>query len=167
MAELTPRERLLPSLLDRLTDDNPGDVSEARERRAETMVQLRSATLRDLEWLLNTSNIESEVNLSEYPELGTSVINYGLPNLAGNTVTSVDFGLLESSIRKAIQAYECRILQDTVRVTSVLSEDAVHANSVTFKIEGTLWGNPMPEPLFLRTEVDLEIGEVVLKESDD
>lgn len=167
MAELAPRERLLPSLLDRLTDDNPGAVSEARERRAETMVQLRAAALRDLEWLLNTSNIESELDLSEYPELKDSVINYGLPNLSGSTVTSVDFGLLENNIRKAIQAFEERILQDTVRVTSVLSDDAVHGNSVTFKIEGTLWGNPLPEPLFLRTEVDLEIGEVVLKESDD
>lgn len=167
MAELTPRERLLPSLLDRLTDDSPGEVSEARERRAETMVQLRSATLRDLEWLLNTSNIESELDLSEYPELENSVINYGLPNLSGSTATNVDFGLLENNIRKAIQAFEERILQDTVRVTSVLSDDAVHGNSVTFKIEGTLWGNPLPEPLFLRTEVDLEIGEVLLKESDD
>ena len=54
MAELTPRERLLPSLLDRLTDDNRESVSEARERRAETMLQLRSAALRDLEHLLNT-----------------------------------------------------------------------------------------------------------------
>lgn len=167
MAELTARERLLPSLLDRLTDDNPGDVTEARERRAETMVQLRAATLRDLEWLLNTSNIESELDLSEYPELEGSVINYGLPNLSGTTITSVDFGLLESNIRKAIQAFEERILKDSVRVISIQSEDAVHGNSVTFKIEGTLWGNPMPEPLFLRTEVDLEIGEVVLKEGDD
>ena len=167
MAELAPRERLLPSLLDRLTDDNPDADSEARERRAETMVQLRAAALRDLEWLLNTSNIESELDLSEYPELKGSVINYGLPNLSGSTVTSVDFGLLENNIRRAIQAFEERILKDTVRVTSVHSDDAVHGNSVTFKIEGTLWGNPMPEPLFLRTEVDLEIGEVVLRESDD
>jgi len=167
VAELTPRERLLPSLLDRLTDDNRESVSEARERRAETMLQLRSAALRDLEHLLNTSNIESELDLSEYPELEGSVINYGLPNLSGKTVTSVDLGLLESNIRKAIQSFEERILPDTVKVTSIHNEHAAHGNSVTFKIEGTLWGNPMPEPLFLRTDVDLEIGEVVLKESDD
>ena len=121
MAELTARERLLPSLLDRLTDDNPGDITEARERRAETMVQLRAATLRDLEWLLNTSNIESELDLSQYPELEDSVINYGLPNLSGTTITSVDFGMLESNIRKAIQAFEERILKDSVRVISIQS----------------------------------------------
>ncbi|HJX53099.1 MAG TPA: type VI secretion system baseplate subunit TssE, partial [Polyangia bacterium] len=33
MAELTPKERLQPSLLDRLTDDDPGRATEPRESR--------------------------------------------------------------------------------------------------------------------------------------
>jgi len=33
MAELTQKERLQPSLLDRLTDDEPDKLSEAREQR--------------------------------------------------------------------------------------------------------------------------------------
>lgn len=33
MADLTPKERLQPSLLDRLTDDEPDKQHEAREQR--------------------------------------------------------------------------------------------------------------------------------------
>ena len=53
MAELTTQERLQPSLLDRLTDDEPGSRSEGRDKRVMSMRQLRAAVLRDLEWLLN------------------------------------------------------------------------------------------------------------------
>lgn len=33
MAELTPKDRLQPSLLDRLTDDEPDKTQESREKR--------------------------------------------------------------------------------------------------------------------------------------
>ena len=33
MAELTPKERLQPSLLDRLTDDEPEQQQESRDKR--------------------------------------------------------------------------------------------------------------------------------------
>jgi type VI secretion system protein ImpF len=33
-------------------------------------------------------------------------------------------------------------------------------NAVTFKIEGELWSHPAPMALFLKTELDLESGDV-------
>ncbi|MGV8301633.1 type VI secretion system baseplate subunit TssE, partial [Pseudomonas aeruginosa] len=48
MAELTLQERLQPSLLDRLTDDEPGNLKEAAERRVLTLNQLKASVLRDL-----------------------------------------------------------------------------------------------------------------------
>ncbi len=49
MAELTPQERLQPSLLDRLTDDRPQETRESRERRVLSMRQLRASVMRDLD----------------------------------------------------------------------------------------------------------------------
>jgi len=59
MAELAPRERLQPSLLDRLTDDEPDQEVESRERRVLSVRGLREGVLRDLAWLLNTTNLLS------------------------------------------------------------------------------------------------------------
>jgi type VI secretion system protein ImpF len=55
MVDLTARERLQPSLLDRLTDEEPGSEAESRERRVLSLRALRNGVLRDLAWLFNTT----------------------------------------------------------------------------------------------------------------
>ena len=57
MPELLLKERLQPSLLDRLTDDRPQDKNESRDARVLTVPQLRASVLRDLCWLLNCEAI--------------------------------------------------------------------------------------------------------------
>ncbi len=166
MAELAPGEVLLPSLLDRLNDDEPTEQIESRSKRAETVAALRHSVIRDLESLLNTSNIELEVNLDEHPQVAESVLNYGIANLSGKTVTGIDSGEIEKAITTAIRIFEPRLLANTIRVSTVEGLKASHQNTVVFQIEATLWGKPMPEALFLRTELDLELGEVVLTEAD-
>jgi type VI secretion system protein ImpF len=56
MAELTPQERLQPSLLDRLTDEEPDQLQESREKRVLSMSRLRDFVLRDLAWLFNAEH---------------------------------------------------------------------------------------------------------------
>ena len=89
MAELTLQERLQPSLLDRLTDDEPGNLKEAAERRVLTLNQLKASVLRDLAWLFNTTSLFDHGPAARMPA-GNSVLNYGLPALAGHTASSVD-----------------------------------------------------------------------------
>ncbi|OED39499.1 hypothetical protein AB833_15130 [Chromatiales bacterium (ex Bugula neritina AB1)] len=164
MAEITPNERLVPSLLDRLTNDNPTGGIESRHNRVEADVNLREAVLRDLEWLLNTGNIQGVVDLDTHDEIAKSVINYGLPNLSGKTISTTDLRQVQEQIRRTISAFEPRIAANSLKVTLVPGTGGMHSNSAVFQIEATLWGRHMPEALFLRTEVDLELGEVVLKE---
>ncbi len=83
MAELTQKERLQPSLLDRLIDDEPEKKQESRHKRVLSLQQLREGVLRDLAWLFNAGNLGSVQPLDDYPEVQTSVVNYGVPELAG------------------------------------------------------------------------------------
>lgn len=165
MAELTPKERLLPSLLDRLTDDKPNESSETRHHRAGNITSLRESVLRDLEWLMNTVNTESVVDMDAYPELKKTVINFGMPGLSGSTINHIERDSIKQLIKEAIEAFEPRILKNTLRVTLIEDEDLVNPHAVAFQIEGTLWGRPMPEALFLRTELDLELGDVKVTEA--
>ncbi len=164
MAELKSKERLVPSLLDRLVDDNPEEDNESRNVRVENVVSLRESVLRDLECLLNTGNIEGVVNLDDYSEVAESVINYGMPNFSGKTISNTDLTEVQEQIRTAIRLFEPRILPNTIKVTLVPGSGESHANSAVFQIEATMWGRPMPEALFLRTEIDLELGAVILKD---
>ncbi len=59
MAELTAGERLQPSLLDRLTDNEPTKTQETRDQRVMSLQQIRAAVERDLASLLNAGNLET------------------------------------------------------------------------------------------------------------
>src|SRR5438105_3498426 len=106
MAELTPKERLQPSLLDRLTDDEPEKRQEARDKRILSPNKLRESVRRDLSWLFNTVNLAATDDLDDYPEVQRSTVNFGLPDLAGRTASSVDRAALERLLRRAIWDFE-------------------------------------------------------------
>ena len=164
MAELTSREKLQPSLLDRLTDDDPERKAESLERRVLSPAQLRDSVRRDLAWLLNTTRLSSVTDLGECPHVAKSVIDYGVADLSGKCLSGVDIPDLERMLQQAIRDFEPRLLRETVRVRA-LRKDAEH-NVLAFIIEAQLWAQPLPLQLFLRTEVDLENGYVKLKEAD-
>ena len=163
MAELLSRERLQPSLLDRLSDDDRQARVESRDKRVLSMRGLRRAVLRDLGWLLNTVGLGALQALDGHPLVSQSVLNFGLPDLAGKTASGLDRAALARRIRQAIWDFEPRILRDTVRVVALAPGGAGMApNQVAFEIHGELWGQPLPERLYVKTELDLELGEIRL-----
>lgn len=155
-----------PALLDRLTDDEPGNQQvEPRERRVMNTRRLRQAVLRDLSWLLNAARPSSRDEITGHPYAEKSVINYGLPPLAGETASALDVIALEEAIRDAIVDFEPRILPSTLHVEAIASELVLdHHNVVSIQIGGQLWAQPVPIELLLRTEVDLETGKVEVRD---
>ncbi|MCP4041633.1 MAG: type VI secretion system baseplate subunit TssE [Gammaproteobacteria bacterium] len=162
MPELSPQERLQPSLLDRLTDNEPHKTQEPRKARVLSMRQLRAGVLRDLGWLLNSRKLSSVQDLDHYPLVASSVLNYGMPELTGHTSSSVDIGEVENMLRQCIMDYEPRIIPESVKVRAEVVEEEMSHNAVSFEIEGQLWAQPMPIHLFLKTEMDLEGGQVAI-----
>jgi len=164
MAELTQKERLQPALLDRLTDDEPEHRKESREKRVVSMRRLRESVLRDLGWLLNASRLDSLQSLEAYPNAAHSVLNYGIPDMTGLTASGIDVTAIERAVRQAIWDFEPRILRQTVRVRVGVDPQRMRHNTLTFDIEGQLWAQPVPLQIFLKTELDLELGEVLVTE---
>ena len=164
MAELTTKERLQPSLLDRLTDYNPDQKVESRESRVMNEAQLRECVRRDLSWLLNTTCMAAVQPLDESTEASRSVINYGICDLAGQTLSGVDRVTLERVLRESIYFFEPRLLRDSVRLEVITDENRVGRNALVFDIQAELWAQPVPVALYLRTEIDLENGSVRVEE---
>ncbi|HND97244.1 MAG TPA: type VI secretion system baseplate subunit TssE [Plasticicumulans sp.] len=160
MAELTPQERLQPALLDRLIDDAPERHKETREQRVLSLNQLRESVLRDLAWLFNAGNHESVQSLDAWPQVARSVLNYGLPALSGRTASSVDIPALERVLADTIRTFEPRILPHTPQVRAVVAREQMNHNAIGFEIQGELWAQPVPLHLWLKTEIDLESGNV-------
>lgn len=164
MPELTTSDRLQPALLDRLTDDQPQALQESRDRRVISMRQLREAVLRDLTFLLNTPCRPSGDELYEYPRVAASVLNFGLPDVTGLAASGISPEKMEQMVLDAVRRYEPRIMRDTLSVRAAAAEGKRGPNVLQFQISGELCPLPMPEALFLRTEVDLETGRAEVKE---
>ena len=164
MADHTSSERLQPSLLDRLTDDEPEQLHESRERRVLSSQRLRDSVRRDLNWLFNATNLTSLQSLDDYPEVERSTINYGLPDFAGRIASGIERDVMERLLRRAILDYEPRLTRNSVRVKLSVDADSLDHNAMNFSIQAELWAQPLPLRLFLRTDLDLETGEAVVSE---
>ena len=159
MADQTLRERLQPSLLDRLTDSEPATRVETREERVIDIRRLREIIQRDLGWLLNTTNLEGEHDLELYDEVRASTLNYGVPDVSGK-ISSADRAIvIRQGIRRAIERFEPRILPGTLAVELHRKTDRAGA-IISFDIRGELWAQPVPLELYLRTAFDVTTGEV-------
>lgn len=160
MAELTVQEKLQPALLDRLCDDEPEHQQESRDRRVLSLQRLRECVVRDLAWLLNAGNLGSELDREAYPNVASSVLNYGMPALAGTSSAGADIRDLESRMYDAVRNFEPRILPHTLHVSLIRQGEQHNSRALVFDIEGELWAQPVPIRIFLRTEVDLDVGAV-------
>jgi len=203
-----PKQRFLPSLLDRLTDDDSINQSiqllkqkinrieneltelqakqqingeaEGNKQHQELQLQLdqarakysifsasicslseiRACVKRDLNWLLNAGQYEPQYELNNYPQIEHSVLNFGIPDLTGKTVSGVDLHNMESMLQQVIINFEPRIIKNTLTVKVLVDKSMLDHNAVTFEIEGQLWAEPQPLHLHLRTEFELESGDV-------
>ena len=160
-------DRLQPSLLDRLTDDDPDHTVEPMQAATMSRARLRRAVLRDLAWLFNTTNLETEIGFEGHPHARASTINYGVASIAGTKLSDIDFGDIDHALRDAIVAFEPRLLPDTVQVKSIATEDLLaQHNTLAFEVRAKLWSVPYPLELLLRSKLDLETGEVVLRDQE-
>jgi len=178
MSPTGARDRLQPSLLDRLLDNSPGKDVEPPEERVLSRQQLRAAVLRDLTWLFNAVSAESDPppdtrhghsnralakDWAAAPEVRRSVLNYGVPSMTGMSMSQTDATAIQRDLIAAIRAYEPRIEAESLDVR-VNIRRADHHNAMQIEIRGRLWSRPVPLELLLAAEVDVETGSAQLRD---
>ena len=180
MAAASGQARLNPTLFDKLVagNDMPGAgvLDEAsRELRRDTLRSvslvalerfneegLRGSVRRELAWLLNTTNFESGRDLAAYPQVRTSVLNYGVPDLAGKARDSRSVLQRARQIRAAIQAFEPRIDPATLDVE--FSEIRERENALTYVIHADVRSAVRAIPIKLRTDVESDTSAVTVRD---
>jgi type VI secretion system protein ImpF len=159
------RDRLQPALLDRLLDDEPASRTEPATARVLTKQQLRQAVLRDLTWLLNAVSL-GDLDSERLPHAAASVLNFGLPPLSGAQASTLDVATLEQNVRQAVLRFEPRILPESLRVRALETVSVLDThNQIELEITGLLWSQPVPLEVMIRTELDLETGQVHVRDT--
>lgn len=159
-AEGFSRDKLQPAFLDRLLDNYPNrKTPEPNEERIIGRKELRASILRDLSWLLNTNSPLNSIDHDLYKQVGSSVLNYGVPPFSGTLVSKAELPDLEQRIKQAIVNFEPRIISSTLSVRSFEPKDPLaHHNQLVFEIRAEMWAQPFPIELILRTSMDMESG---------
>jgi type VI secretion system protein ImpF len=133
-------------------------TAETADQRTMSMRRLRESVLRDLSWLLSTISFDTGRELTDWPEVARSVLNYGLPSVAGLNSGSLDPGSAAMRLQASIEMFEPRLTE--VRVTPEFSTTRMDMHALAFRVEAQLWGQPTPQRLLLRTQIDVESADV-------
>jgi len=142
----------LPSVLDRLFDDDPTSSGEKPMTVARLGAALREAVRRDLEDLLNTRRRPFPVP-DGLEDLENSSFEYGIPDFSGANLASIERRRRYlKSIEDIIRRHEPRLT--AVRVL-VADERSPHLRTLHFRIEAVLRAEPAPESVLYDSQVDL------------
>lgn len=166
--------RLTPTIFDKLvadveisglqTSDAPDVMSEVMQFYPVPEIKrfgeaaLRATVKRDLAWLLNTTQFGARENLEGYGEVQSSVLNYGVPDLAGRSHHARTILDLAREIRNAIRIFETRLDPDSLVVEPLPSKDK--PNTVVFLIYGEISSSVRPVPVQFRTELEADTASV-------
>ena len=170
--------RLTPTIFDKLVADveisglrsneTPDVVSEMTTHYAVPDIKrfgeaaLRATVKRDLAWLLNTTQFGARGELEGYPQVQTSVLNYGVPDLAGRSLHSRTILDRAREIRNAIRVFETRIEPESLVVEPLASKDK--PNAVVFLIHAEISSTLRPVPVQFRTELEADTASVQVSE---
>jgi type VI secretion system protein ImpF len=152
--------RITPSVFDRLLDFEPEAKTESVKSRSKSLRELKQSVRRDLEWLLNTRQIATEIP-ETLVELNKSVFAYGMPDITGTSAKNLsEQKRLVKQIETAIKNFEARFLDVKVIFEPINNID----RTIRFKIEARLDIEPTPEPIVFDTVLQLGSGGFSLKE---
>lgn len=151
MPSVPNQQPLVPSLLDRLIDEDPSGETESASRRSQTLRQLKDSLRRDLEALLNTRH--SRFDLWEAnSELAVSCLTYGLPDFTGWTETSSEMcRALSILVTQMLERFEPRLTDLDVVVTEP-SEETGH--QLRIAIRGLLTVEPFREDVLYNSLIE-------------
>ena len=147
---------IVPSLLDRLLDDQPDLSREPFGNRSQSVRQLESSVARDLEAMLNTRREALEELPEDFKEVNRSLVNYGLPDFtAYSLLGEKDRARIRRTLEETITTFEPRLQR--VRVT--LEAQREHDKALRFRVDALLRVEPSPEPVTFDAVLQLQNQE--------
>ncbi|MGQ9575802.1 MAG: type VI secretion system baseplate subunit TssE [Thermoguttaceae bacterium] len=160
MSSIRSDQPVIPSVLDRLLDEEPSNPREAPKSRTQVLRELKQSVRRDLENLLNT-----RWRCRSWPghlkELDTSLVSYGIPDVTGADLSSAQRREeFRSQLERVIRHFEPRLKNVSV---ILLEQGEPWDRTLRFRIEGLLLVEPAPEPVAYDSAVEPATGTVEVR----
>lgn len=158
------------SLLDRLVRGDDEAVDSRRvsidpstqgrpNRRAHLrqMSELNRNISQDLVSLLATRRMSVDHDLSAWPEVQRSVLNYGVSDLTGTTASGVRMNRIERELKNAISRFEPRLHSNSLTVRCTF--DTAERNQLLVSVEANFGPASAPEAFAMGVSICLVSGQ--------
>lgn len=143
--------------------DEAGDrVIAARRVTARTPISeggLRREVTADLLSLLNTTNLDAAVDLSEAPHVRRSILNFGFPDLAWRTIDENGLTDVAREIEVALADFEPRLARESIKARRDMGASADELK-LRFMVKAELRAHPVNVPVEFIAEVELDSGKI-------
>ncbi|MGK0442590.1 MAG: type VI secretion system protein ImpF [Pseudohongiellaceae bacterium] len=161
MARLKTDQPILPSLLDRLIDNDVDYTVDTVKSTGVVLTEIRHNIRRDLENLLNT-RVFLPQGLGDNTELEVSPLNYGLEDFSRTQFDVAEHReAFRDKVWTVINCYEPRFESVRVEINAV---DEEYSRTLYLKISAVLMIEPDPVPLIFDTRVQNVEQGVKLRE---
>ena len=137
-------------------------AAEPAEQRQISIRRLRELVCRDLAVLLNSTSLDTSLDLNAMPLVQRSVLNFGLPSYVGQSPRSLELRQVARDVEEVIRRFEPRLAEVRV-VPDTAGDDDEH--QINLRIDAQLWSQPAPQRLVLRTRICTDSGEVFVSDS--
>lgn len=123
--------------------------------------ELRDNLNIDLEALLNTTNLESTLELGAMDYVRKSIVNYGIHDLVHRTTDEMNTYAITQELRDAILRYEPRILADSLQIArdTAASDDEL---KIRFIVKGDMDCDPAPAPVEFVANLEVASGKLAV-----
>ncbi|HLH51345.1 MAG TPA: type VI secretion system baseplate subunit TssE [Roseiarcus sp.] len=120
---------------------------------------LRREVMADLLNLFNSTNFASAQDLSAAPEVRSSILNYGLPDLSWRTLDENGLSDVAREIQTALADFEPRLDRNSIRARrdETAREEEL---KLRFLVKADLVARPVNVPLEFVAEIELDSGKI-------
>jgi type VI secretion system protein ImpF len=165
MAKSEIERTVQPSILDRLTDEDPRSSADPRITYAESLRQFKESVQRDLEWLLNTRRTPRPAG-EEFEELRNSLYHFGVPDITSLSRDALESRVrLRSQVEEALALFEPRLANVSISIHEMDGE--AHRRELRFTVDATLRLDPTPEQVTFDTVLHFSSGQIDVTRAAD
>lgn len=145
-----------------LRDDTGERVIASRRVSARSWVNesaLRRDLAEDLSRLLNTVNLASAEDVSDFSFVARSIVNYGLVDITAYSLDENAVNDITHELRRSLVDYEPRLIPSSIEVTRDMSVDSA-AHQIRFAVNAEMHATPVDIPVEFVAELELESGKM-------
>ncbi|CAM5774268.1 type VI secretion protein [Labrys miyagiensis] len=120
---------------------------------------LRSELGEDLASLLNTVELAAIEDISDFEQVGGSILNFGIPDLTAITASPEASRRVAVLLRQRLELYECRLVPGTIAVSAEPLDDSA-SGQLRFHINAEMYSTPTDIPVEFVADVEVESGKI-------